>query len=64
MIFIFKKDYISRKYIIVKIHLETSGANLEKRTGSVTFKKGTNCFPLINFSHSKCSEIAFMENKT
>ena len=61
---IFKKDYISRKYVIVKIHLETSGVILEKRTGSVTFKKGTKCFQLINFSHSKCSEIAFMENKT
>ena len=50
--------------MIVKMHLETSGANLEKRTGSVTFKKGTNCFQLINFSHSKCPEIAFMKNKT
>ena len=61
---IFEKDHISRKYMIVKIHLETSGAILEKRTGSVTFKKGTKCFQLINFSHSKCSQIAFTENKT
>ena len=35
---IFKKEYISRKYMIVKIHLETSGVILEKRKGSVTFK--------------------------
>ena len=56
---IFKKDYISRKSMIVKIHLETSGATLETRTWPNTFKKGTKCFQLINFSHSKSSKIAF-----
>ena len=61
---IFERDHISRKYMIIKIHLETSGAILENTTGSVTFKKDTKYFRLINFSHSKCSEIAFMENKT
>ena len=38
---IVKKDYISRKSMIVKIHLETTGAILEKGTRSDTFKKGT-----------------------
>ena len=28
---IFKKDYTSRKYMIVQIQLETSGTNLEKK---------------------------------
>ena len=56
---IFKKGFISRKSIIVKIHLETSGAILEKRAWSHTFKKDTRCFQLINLSHSKCLEIAF-----
>ena len=56
---IFKKDYIPRKSMIVKIHLETSGATLETRAWSDTLKKGTKCFQLINFSHFKCSKIAF-----
>ena len=38
---IVKRDYISRKSMIVKIHLKKSGAILEKRTGSNTFKKST-----------------------
>ena len=38
---IFKKDYIPRKSMIVKIHLETSGATLETRAWSDTLKKGT-----------------------
>ena len=42
---IFKKDYTSRKYMIVKIHLEASWTNLEKKgQEQIHSKKALNGF--------------------
>ena len=44
---IFKKDYTSRKYMIVQIQLETSGINLEKK-GRVTYIQSWHYMVSIN----------------
>ena len=51
--------YVCRKSMIVKIHLKTLGAIRRKKGRNRYIQKGSKCFQLINFSHSKSSEIAF-----
>ena len=44
--------------MIVKIHLKTGA--IRRKKGRVRYiQKGSKCVQLINFSHSKFSEIAF-----
>ena len=51
--------YICRKSMVVKIHLKTLGAIRNKKERVRYIQKGSKCFQLIDFSHSKSSEIAF-----
>ena len=56
---VLKRPYVCKIYDCKNTLRNIRGYLRKKRAESHTFKKGTKCFQLINFSHSKCSEIAF-----
>ena len=56
---VLKRQYVCKIYDCKNTLRNIRGYLRKKRAESHTFKKGTKCFQLINFSHSKCSEIAF-----